>query len=62
MVCAKQECLFDVAHECGMADADATEGVTMDEGNDVAGKAPVAALKLDDWCARVVYAYGKAPG
>ena len=40
----EQECLFDIAHECGVADADASEGVAMDEGNDIAGEDPVAAL------------------
>ncbi len=38
------ECLFGVAHECDMADVDATEGVTAYEGDNVADENPVAAL------------------
>ena len=41
---SKSECLFDVAHESGVADADATEGVTANEGDNIAGEDAVAAL------------------
>ena len=44
MVCMEQESLFDVIHECNMVDADAAKGVTSNEGYDVAGEYPVAAL------------------
>ena len=44
MVHVEQESLFDVSHERGMADADASKGVALNEGYDVAGKYPVVAL------------------
>ena len=39
-----QEILFNITHDCSMVDADAIKGVVLNEGYDVAGKYPVAAL------------------